>query len=50
LLDRTRAKLIGASDFLSKPPEPTKVLQIVQKYLDEESAVPGFSGSSPAIA
>jgi hypothetical protein len=26
------------------------VLQIVQKYLDEESAVPGFSGSSPAIA
>lgn len=33
LIDRTRAKLNGASDFLSKPPEAEKVLQMVEKYL-----------------
>ncbi|MCT7965640.1 response regulator [Laspinema sp. D1] len=33
IIDRTRAKLNGASDFLSKPPEAEKVLQMVEKYL-----------------
>ncbi|MEG3841338.1 response regulator [Microcoleus sp. herbarium14] len=33
IIDRTRAKLTGASDFLSKPPNPEKVLQIADKYL-----------------
>lgn len=33
IIDRTRAKLTGASDFLSKPPNPEQVLQIAQKYL-----------------
>ncbi len=33
IVDRTRAKLTGASDFLSKPPESEKVLQMIQKYL-----------------
>jgi two-component system, chemotaxis family, response regulator PixG len=34
IIDRTRAKLTGASDFLSKPPNPEQVLQIAQKYLN----------------
>lgn len=33
IVDRTRAKLTGASDFLGKPPDADKVLHIVQKYL-----------------
>lgn len=33
LVDRTRAKLTGASDFLVKPPEAEKVLQVIHKYL-----------------
>ncbi|MEO6861853.1 MAG: response regulator [Microcoleus sp.] len=33
IIDRTRAKLTGASDFLSKPANPEQVLQIVDKYL-----------------
>jgi len=33
IIDRTRAKLTGASDFLSKPPNPEQVLQIADKYL-----------------
>ncbi len=33
IIDRTRAKLTGASDFLSKPAKPQEVLQIADKYL-----------------
>ncbi len=33
IIDRTRAKLIGASDFLSKPASAEKVLEVVDKYL-----------------
>jgi chemotaxis family two-component system response regulator PixG len=36
IVDRTRAKLTGASDFLGKPPEPQKVLQMVHKHLKSE--------------
>lgn len=32
-MDRVRANLNGASDFLSKPPDPDKVLKIVRKHL-----------------
>jgi two-component system, chemotaxis family, response regulator PixG len=32
-IDRVRANLNGASDFLSKPPTPEKVLKIVRKHL-----------------
>lgn len=35
VIERVRANFTGASDFLSKPPEPKKVLEIVQKYLYE---------------
>ncbi len=41
IIDRTRAKLNGASDFLSKPPEGEKVIQMVEKYLK------GYDRSDP---
>lgn len=34
LVDRSRAKLVGASDFIGKPPQGQQVLQIIVKYLD----------------
>jgi two-component system, chemotaxis family, response regulator PixG len=37
LLDRNRAKLVGASDFLGKPPDPEKTIQMIQKYLKPEA-------------
>jgi two-component system, chemotaxis family, response regulator PixG len=33
VVDRVRAKLTGASEFLSKPPESARVLQVIEKYL-----------------
>ncbi len=33
VIDRVRAKMAGSSDFLSKPPDPIKVLQILRKFL-----------------
>jgi len=37
MIDRVRAKMAGSSDFLSKPPDPTKVLQILGKFLPVET-------------
>ena len=33
VIDRTRAKLVGANDFISKPPEPQALVQLINKYL-----------------
>ena len=33
VIDRVRAKMAGSSDFLSKPPDPSKVIQILRKFL-----------------
>lgn len=33
LVDRTRAKLAGASDFLSKPPDPQVLLNLIRHHL-----------------
>jgi chemotaxis family two-component system response regulator PixG len=33
LLDRTRAKMVGASDFLSKPTNPQVMLSVIQNHL-----------------
>lgn len=38
LVDRTRAKLSGASDFLSKPPDTQVLLQLVQNHLSATAA------------
>lgn len=37
IVNRGHAKLVGATDFLSKPPESQKVLQIVKKHLLEKA-------------
>ena len=37
VIDRVRAKMAGSSDFLSKPPDPVKVLQILRKFLQTET-------------
>jgi two-component system, chemotaxis family, response regulator PixG len=33
LVDRMRAKLVGANNFLSKPPQPEQIFEILDKYL-----------------
>ncbi|QZZ21351.1 response regulator [Leptothermofonsia sichuanensis E412] len=33
ILDRTRARLAGATDFLTKPPEPQTMINLVQSHL-----------------
>jgi len=37
VIDRVRAKIVGASDFMGKPPEPSKVMQMVEKYIKAEA-------------
>jgi len=39
-VDRTRAKLVGATDFLSKPPDPQVLLGIVRQHLQTTVSVP----------
>ncbi len=39
VVDRVRAKLTGASEFLSKPPEAARVLQVIEKYLGARAPV-----------
>ncbi|MDF5716452.1 MAG: response regulator [Rhizonema sp. NSF051] len=34
-IDRARAQLVGATEFLTKPPQPQELLQIVQRYLEK---------------
>jgi len=38
VIDRVRAKMAGSSDFLSKPPDPSKVLQILRRFLQTDEA------------
>jgi chemotaxis family two-component system response regulator PixG len=38
-IDRFRAKQVGATDFLGKPPQPKELVQMVQKYLTQSSQV-----------
>jgi chemotaxis family two-component system response regulator PixG len=35
IVDRTRAKLAGATDFLTKPPEPQELLKIIRQHLTD---------------
>jgi CheY-like chemotaxis protein len=43
IVDRVRAKLAGASGFLTKPIEPNKVLEVLQQYLPSSG---GFNRGS----
>ena len=37
VIDRVRAKVVGATDFLTKPVESELVLEVAQKYLNPVS-------------
>lgn len=39
IIDRVRAKIVGASDFLSKPVDAETVLDVVQKHLNSTAPV-----------
>ena len=36
MIDRVRAKMVGADDFLAKPPAPDKIAQLLEKYIVAE--------------
>ncbi|MGD1949436.1 MAG: response regulator [Leptolyngbyaceae cyanobacterium] len=35
VIDRMRAKMVGANDFLAKPPDPEKVAQLLDKHISD---------------
>lgn len=37
VVDRMRAKQVGSSEFLSKPPEPERLLATIERLLEEQS-------------
>jgi len=39
MIDRVRAKMAGSSDFLSKPPDSVKVVQMLRKFLNPVAAI-----------
>ena len=39
VIDRVRAKMAGSSDFLSKPPDSVKVVQMLRKFLNPVAAI-----------
>lgn len=41
LIDRSRAKLIGVADFLSKPPKPEQTLEAIAKHLSTAKSLAG---------
>jgi two-component system, chemotaxis family, response regulator PixG len=49
IVDRVRAKMVGASDFLSKPVESDKVLSVIQRQLGTHPSA-SISVSSPTLA
>lgn len=38
VLDRMRAKMVGADDFLAKPPAPDKVAQLLDQYIARDTS------------
>lgn len=50
VIDRVRAKMVGSSEFLAKPPERSRVLQVVQKFLGEPDFQPDFSAASAVFS
>ena len=50
VIDRVRAKLSGSSEFLAKPPEPDKVLQVVERFLEPSSKSKEWNSFIPSMA
>lgn len=40
IMDRARAKLVGATAFMSKPPDPQAMLNLVRNYLHPAMVIP----------
>ncbi|WP_179047917.1 response regulator [Nostoc sp. TCL26-01] len=45
LLDRVRAKVVGSTDFLTKPVAADKVMSVVRRYLPVQTPLPMKTGS-----
>ncbi len=39
IIDRVRAKMVGATDFISKPIDASVVLEVIRKHLHKENPV-----------
>ena len=50
VIDRTRAKLAGANDFISKPPEPQALIKLLHSYLSVVNSGSVNSGFIPQTA
>lgn len=48
LLDRVRAKVVGSTDFISKPVAADKVLGVVRKYVQSSPSSKGSGNLQPA--
>lgn len=49
IVDRVRAKLVGASDFLSKPVGEQKVLTVLQRNLNSISSLPSNDNQTQSL-
>ncbi|HEY9639223.1 MAG TPA: response regulator [Coleofasciculaceae cyanobacterium] len=50
MIDRVRAKLSGASEFISKPLQPAQVIQVVQKHLKAAAEAKAIGDSRWIVA
>jgi chemotaxis family two-component system response regulator PixG len=51
VIDRTRAKLVGANDFITKPPDGPALIALIHTYLPAQGASQGHSmGAVPKLA
>lgn len=48
VIDRVRAKMVGATDFLGKPVIPDKILELLQQHLSYEPLADRISGADLA--
>lgn len=49
LFDRVRAKVVGSTDFITKPVVADKVLGIIRKYIHTQSPVKGSSNTQMSL-
>ncbi len=42
MIDRVRAKMVGATDFMAKPIDSDKLLTTVQRYLAKDTGIPSL--------
>lgn len=50
VFDKVRGKLVGATEYITKPFEPRDLLRVVQKYVKVESGAAGQQAGTPSGA